>query len=60
MDINDKPEVGRIVKVYFFHKVTKVLVRHYGKWNGEMWLMKTPLGFCPVPQHLEVVGWEEN
>ena len=60
MIIDKKPEPIKAVKVHFLHKITKKMGYTMGMWDGERWRIYSPEGFYPVPQHLEVLGWEEK
>lgn len=60
MIVNKKPEQNKAVKVHFLHKITKKMASSFGMWDGDSWKIQTPFGYLPVPQHLEVLGWEEK
>lgn len=62
--LNDRPEVGKTVTVYYNHDVNGQTKRssYRGRWNGTEWQMRKPYSkdeFEPVPTNITLIGWEE-
>ena len=60
MKVSEKPWANTDVKIYVMQKSTKKTAACIGMWDGESWMIHTPLGYAPMPISLEVLGWEEK
>lgn len=60
--INERPEAGKTVKVYYNFVKDGEKGSYRGRWNGNRWEMRKPYTkdeFEPIPSEIELIGWDE-
>lgn len=61
--MNEHPEVGRRVMIYFRNTERNINGNHDGIWDGEKWLFRkiyTIAEYEVPPAHFELTGWEDS
>lgn len=60
--INEYPEVGKRVEIYFKNTEKNIEGHHDGIWDGKEWKFREPYTvdkYEPIPAHITPLGWCE-